>query len=485
MADKDPKSPATTSLAYDEMLPKWDKMSTLLGGTEAMRAAGQLYLPQHPAETDQAYRERLQVTTLTNFVDMTLTSLVSRPFSAPISIGEDVPEDILAILPDVDMQGTSLDRFSRAWFREGLAMTVSAVLVEYPRINKSEDRTLADDRRENLRPYLVRISPENIISVDHEIRDGVEFYTEVRIRTTLVVKDGYAQREVEQIRVLSPGHVQVFELRKTERNRQEWVLVDEYDVDLNFIPIVFFYADRTGLMTGKPPLLDLANLNIRHWQSTSDQISVLTVARFPMLAVSGSLESSEVIVGPNRVLSVTDPSGRYYYVEHTGRAIAAGEKDLLALEEVMAEYGATFLKKRPGGATATARALDSAEVTSALQDMALGFQDCLNQVMYYVAFWMGKRTGPNPGGTFKVKTDFSLSDTDTASLTALQAARANADISRYDYLKMLVRFGVIPDDFPFDENEKRLADEQVEKNKQLEFQAKTEAAARPKPVGAQ
>ena len=55
MDDKDKLSPATTSDAYDRMMPMWQKVEDLLGGTEAMRAAGDRHLPRHPEETDDAY----------------------------------------------------------------------------------------------------------------------------------------------------------------------------------------------------------------------------------------------------------------------------------------------------------------------------------------------------------------------------------------------------------------------------------------------
>ena len=72
---------------------------------------------------------------------------------------------------------------------------------------------------------------------------------------------------------------------------------------------------------GELPLLDLAWLNIAHWQSSSDQRHVLTVARFPMLAGSGVPENTNVVVGPDRMLTTPNADGKFYYVEHTGAAI--------------------------------------------------------------------------------------------------------------------------------------------------------------------
>ena len=216
------------------------------------------------------------------------------------------------------------------------------------------------------------------------------------------------------------------------------------------------YAQREGFLTSKPPLLDLVNMNIAHWQSQSDQTAVLTVARFPMLASSGMMDDDEVVVGPNQWLATRDPQGRVYYVEHSGKAINSGRLDLLDLEEKMAKYGAEFLTKKPGRQTATARALDSAEAISPLQDMTHRFVDSVNVAMQYAADWMGLEFG----GTVDLNTDFGLSGSDGGALTALSNARQSRDISRETYLRELQRYNVLDRSFDIESDGEMLRDEQ-------------------------
>lgn len=463
MADKDPKSPATTSGAYDQMLPRWHVIETLLGGTEAMREAGETYLPRHQEETDQGYRERLASAVLLNRVEQTLDTLSGKPFSEPIKLNEDVPKAIEeTILPDVDLQGNNLDVFARQWFREGMAKALCHVLIDMPRPAPREDgqpRTLADDRREGLRPYWVMIKPECLLFARSEVINGVEVLQHVRIIEHYMEQDGFAEVCKRRIRVLEPGLVQLWEpVKKSNAQKEEWVLADEWATGLNYVPLVTFYADRQGFMMGKPPLLDLAHLNVAHWQSASDQRHILTVSRFPILACSGASgeDSDPVVVGPNKVLYNPDPAGRFYYVEHTGQAIAAGRTDLKDLEEQMAGYGAEFLKRKTGGQTATARALDSAEATSDLSAMTGLFEDALAQALDITAEWM--RLGTN-GGTVELVKDYDLSETDAPGLQALQVAREKRDISRKTYLNGLRLRGVLPEDFDEDEDWEELMEE--------------------------
>lgn len=460
MAEKDPKSPATTSGAYDLMFPRWRLIETLLGGTEAMREAGELYLPRHQEETDKGYQERLASAVLLNMVERTLDTLSGKPFSEPIRLNEDVPQVIKEIiLPDVDLQGNNLDVFARQWFREGLAKAFCHVLVDTPRPAPREDgkpRTLEDDRREGLRPYWVLIKPENLIFARAEVVNGVEVLQHLRIVEHYAEQDGFAEVYRRRIRVLEPGLVQLWE--PAEKQKEEWVLVEEWETGLNYIPLVTFYASRQGFMLGKPPLLDLAHLNVAHWQSASDQRHILTVSRFPILACSGATgeDSDPVVVGPNKVLYNPDPAGRFYYVEHTGQAIAAGRADLQDLEEQMANYGAEFLKRRPGNQTATARALDSAEAVSSLSAMVGVFEDALAQALDITADWLRLGQG---GGTVELVKDYKLEETDTSGLQALQAARERRDISRKTYLNALRLRGVLPEDFDAEEDWEELMEE--------------------------
>lgn len=456
---KDPNDPSTTSLAYDVMAPRWAKIDTLLGGTEAMRAAGETFLPRHPEESYPAYQNRLAVATLLNMTELTLESWTSKPFKDRVNKSDDMPEQFQDYMEDVDLQGNNIDVFARQWFRDGLAKSLSHVLVEFPRKKLREDgqpNTLADDRKQNLRPYFVHIPPENVIFAASEVVHGVETLTHVRIMEHETVVEGFAESIRTTIKVLEPGLVRIYEERKTRNKKVQWVLVDEYTYDLDFIPLVTFYANREGFMVGKPPLTDLADLNISHWQSNSDQRVILTTARFPILALSGGQpEGNALTVGPNQWLFCPDAQGRYYYVEHQGKAIEAGRNDLRDLEDQMSAYGADALRKKPGNPTATAKAIDSAETTSPLQDMAIRFMDALNIALWYMGLWMNTEET----GQLIIETDFGAGNDPTADVKALETARKNRDISRKTYLSELQRREVLSDNFELEDDAVELENE--------------------------
>lgn len=452
------KDPSTTSAAYDYMYPKWKMMNTLLGGTAAMRSAGKEYLPQHPHESDSNYRDRLNTTTLLNMTELTLESLVGKPFSDPVIVN-DAPDTMKEFMEDVDLQGNALGIFCRQWFREGIAKSFAHVLIDMPRVDMTYPRTLADDIAEKNRPYWTLISPENVLFMSFAKVDGVVRPVHIRIWETEIEQDGFAERTVNRIRVLEPGWWFLYEQRLDPRTKKPvWVEVDGGETALDYIPWVTFYASTDGPMTGKPPLEDLAYLNVAHWQSMSDQRNILTVARFPMLAVSGAHDTPNndvMVIGPRQLLATRAENGKFYYVEHTGKAIKAGADDLDKLEQDMAAYGAEFLRKRPGGTTATARALDSAEATSPLQDMTIRFIDCVEQALKITADWEDQKFE----GTVKITTDFGPEEVEDADMRVLAEARRNRDLSRKHFMDEMKRRGALADDFDNEANIEELESE--------------------------
>lgn len=439
------KDPSIPSSAYMHMAPKWSMIETLLGGTSALREAGEDYLPKHTAETQGDYDSRLGQAILYNVTELTLDSLVGRVFREEMKLNDDVPQQIRDLSDDIDLQGNTASTFCTLWFREALAKGFAHCYIDMPALNAEDraQRTLADDMAENRRPFWSLVRPENLIFAFYETYNGVETLTHARIVEHKSELDGFAEVCKTYIRVLTPGHWQLWHnTSEGQKNRKpKWEVESEGDFDLPIIPLVTFYTNKQGPMRAKPPLEDLAYMNIRHWQSNSDQINVLTVARFPMLASSGAqveAGKSSQPIGPRQLLSMRDPNGRFYYVEHSGKAIQAGQDDLEKLEDQMAAYGAEFLRRQVAGRTAFERAADQNEAISPLKRMGIEFGKSVQQALEVTGMWLsidGKETG-----TVTVNLEFTEEqETLPVAVVALTEARKRGDISRRTWINEMKR----------------------------------------------
>lgn len=463
--DKARNDPSTPSQAYLQMTPGWQMINALLGGTEAMRESAEAYLPRHDEESPRNYKERLERSTLFNGFEITLDHLVGQPFSEPMSLNDDVPDQISELASDIDLLGSSISAFCREWFRMGIAKAFSHILIDFSSATQGADgpgnpgapsppRTMADDIKDQRRPFWTQVTPENVICAFSEVINGVEKLTHARIRELVIEKDGFAESLVTQIRVLEPGTWEVYREITDGPDKGKWRKVDEGTSGIDVIPLITFYANRTGFMLGKPPLLDLAYLNVRHWQSTADQINILTVARFPMLAVAGAVDQSgaEMKIGPRSLLGTRDPQGRFYYVEHGGKAIAAGRQDLIDLEKSMAAYGATFLKDRPDREPAATRVIDNAETTNTLKDMALRFADTVSVALDLTARWLKLPEG----GSVTVNTDYTNAQATQSDLQTIVTMRQMNELSHQDTLNELQRRGTLSHTFDQSVNDERI-----------------------------
>lgn len=470
------KDPSKPSLAHQLMAPRIDLVETLMNGTESLRAKGEAYLPKYERESDKNYKERLSRSVLVNYFRRTVESLVGKPFSKPVVIEDDMPKELVDLAENIDHQGNHLNVFARRVFRDGLVKGLTHIMVEYPNTEALGVQTKEDEDRINAKPYFVHIFPENVLAAHYEIRNGEEFLTHVRIYETETVRVEFDEMLVERIRVLEPG---IWQLYQKNPKTKKWELESSGTTTLNYIPLVTYYSEKEDFMMARPPLTDLAYVNVAHYQSGSDQRNILTVSRFPMLAASGiNEEESKTEVGPRQLLTCMDKDGKYYYVEHSGAAISSGREDLKDLEEQMSILGAELLKKS-GNPTATAKAIDTAENTSLLQSMVLSFADSLERCFQIAADWMnlGVETG-----SIVINTDFGLT-LDGQDLQALATARANKDISREAYLHELQRRGALSDDFDVEadaelldkESEKALSDQVLSQRMMAEAVAEVDS----------
>ncbi len=443
---------------YTAMAPVWGMVDSLWGGTRAMRAAAQTYLPMMPDEPVAGYNARLKQSVLTNYYRDTIEKLVSKPLKQPIVFKDDVPVAISEYADNIDGQGTDVDTFAKQVGEAALHHGVTYILVDYPRTDGA--RSIHDERHQSIRPYGIHYRAPQIIGWKTETNNGQLRLTQVRIRETVYQDVGeFEQERVERIRVLEPGFYRVFELRTQADGSEDWVATEGYEVIVNgkpldFIPLIPVYAAQLGYMTAEPRLVDLAYLNIAHWQSDSDQRNILHVARVPILFAAG-LGDEENTVSRLNIAATTYIKGQLgselSYVEHSGKGIEAGRQDLQDLEARMAQMGLNMLVKgKSGTTTATARVLDQSEADSPLGMFARELERVLMLMLDYFGVFMGM--GPDNGGSVELFKDFSLTMRDAEDIKELGNMRARGDISQVTYWQELKRRGMLSDDFdPSDE----------------------------------
>lgn len=439
---------AKRSNAAAKMVEATAKGRALMGGTTAMRAAGRTYLPQFPAESQDAYMERLGLSWLFNGYRKTVRDMTGRVFSKSVEV-LDPPGNLETWLDNIDMQGRDLSTFARGVFEDGLQAGVSYMWVDAPRRQGVVTREVA--QTQNLRPYIVHLSVEDVLGWKAETVNNVMTLTQIRIMERIEEQDPldeFAQKTVEQVRVLDRTDAGVMVRLFRKSDKEDWALYDEpYMTGLSEITVVPFYANRCGFFTGEPLLDDLADVNIAHWQSQSDQRNILHYARVPVLFSSGVNSDDKITISAGMVTTASDPNAKMQWVEHSGQAIGAGRQDLKDLEFQMEAYGLQLLVTKPQQ-SATGEALDAAKETSTLAMTADQLKDALEQAIG----WMCKYGGlGDVVPEVEVNKEFGVTAMTAQEATVLLQSVNTGNMSRETYIKEMVRRGMIAATDPADE----------------------------------
>lgn len=445
------------SAAWKAAAPAWKLVATLNGGTAEMREAGRVYLPQEVKESDAAYEMRLQAATLLPAYRRTVETFVGKPLEKQIQISEDTPEDIFDWLKNVDLTGRDIDIFARDVFKSAINDGLTHILVDYPTVPAAGEETLADERAANRRPYAVHILAKDLIGFKSALVNGKQQLTQIRILESIEESDPsdeFTTIIVKKVRVLEPGRARVF--RQSQEG--QWAIESDNHTTMAEIPLVTVYTNRKGFMLGLPPLLDLAYMNVAHWQSTSDQRTILHVARVPILHIATDAKAEDVMnitIGASRALT-TDKDTTVKFIEHTGAAIAAGQADLDSLKQEMAMYAMELLVQ-PAAITATERIIDKSENDSSLSVMARELRAGLRKMVRYMADWAKKPEGIELGD-IDLRTDFKV-NINASELSTLWNMRINGDLSQESFWFEMQRRGILTDAFDPAQEAAMLADE--------------------------
>lgn len=418
--------------SWVRMEPGWLLIEQLMKGTRGIRQGHRKFLPQFPRESDESYDNRLQKSVLSPFtkrLELMLAGMLTRK---PVRL-TDVSDVVTEQLFDVDLQGNDL----QTWL-----FNTSRIALRYGHVGVLVDAPAAG---QNGRPYWVSYSPREILGFRTEIIEGQQKLTMLRLSETVTVPDGkYGEKDVERVRVLMPGAYEIHE--KDEKG--DYNIVDEGTTSLNEIPFAVAYANRTGVLESMPPLDDIAELNLQHYQVSSDLSNILSVSAIPLLAIYGFPQSAEEIsAGASEALALPE-SARSEYIEPSGNSFDAQFKQLEEIENKINGLGlAAVLGAKLVGETAEAKRIDRSQGDSTMMVVAQQMQDLIDNCLRFHAQYMQQPVA----GSSQVNRDFLGQRLEPQEIQALLQLYTAGTITQDTLLKELANGDVLSEDFDIEE----------------------------------
>jgi hypothetical protein len=396
------QNPSKKASAFAASTTLFHKVDSLRGGTSAMRAAGQELLPKHPEEADENYKKRLSTSTLVNYYNKAIDSAVGRSLAKPIEV-TNLPAPLTPFLADIDGAGSTFDQFAQ----EALWLTIhhgsTYIVADYPTL-EALPTTLAQANTINARPYLVSITAPQVLAAYAKSENGQERLCHFRWSGCEVIPsdDGLEEQRIETVKAYNQpdanGQITLTTWRKIDSgwSQGEPAVI----LGVSSIPVVCAYGWRTGFFTGKPVLTDLADLNVAHWQSLSEQTHILSIARVPFLHVSGqnlnTLEANadgSSTVKPFKLsvhsAAITPENAKIEWVETSGSSISAGAENVDYLERKMDSMGLVPTASKSGNVTATETSINAAESSAQLKSLCVAFGQSLSKALYLLSEFAG------------------------------------------------------------------------------------------------
>ena len=438
------------------MMKGWEIMKAVTLGTEYLRENSEAFLPLEPREDYTAYLARVNRAVFSPYTQRLVRAATGLILRKPITLtGDPYWTDVFA--RDVDGCGSDLDEYARRVLICALTYGHSHTLVDFPAPRGA--KSLAEERAQNRRPYWIEIDPTNIYGwrLDREVNYGS--LIQVRIGEKAIVPDGnFGEKVFDQIRVIEPGKYQIFRQKEQTKDMyvegmansgrfdvpieaKDYEIVESGDFSLGEIPLVTVYAGKTDTLTSKPPLLDIAYLNLSHFQRQADLIHSLHVASQPMLVLEGwDDQTKDMAISVNYAMA-TQPGNKVYYVEPASSAFEAQSAEIEELQRQMATLGISTLSQQKFVAeTADARRLDRMDTNSMLSMVSLDLEQKLQKAFVLSAQYLGLEPPE-----IKINRDLDIERLIGQDITALTTLFDQKVIDRDEFRQILVQGEILPE----------------------------------------
>jgi hypothetical protein len=417
--------------AYRNQEPHWMLIEDLIGGTYEIRRRHRRYLLQEPRELDESYDRRLSTSICPPYYQRLERMLAGMLTRKPVRLN-DTSDQIREQLFNVDLNGNDLNVWTYETARKMIRYGHVGVLVDAP--------------RDGGRPFWCSYTPREILGWRAEIIDGEQKLMQLRLSESIIVPDGdYGEKEVQQIRVLSPGE---FKLFQRDEKKGDFRVVDEGRTSLDRIPFAVAYSNRVNTLESRPPLEDIANLNLKAYQIQSDLDNQLHISAVPMLAFYGFPSAAEeVSAGPGEAIAFP-ADGRAEYIAPSSDAFASQFQRLDQIEKQINELGlSAVLGQKLSAETAEATRLDRSQGDSTMMVIAQNMQDMIDNCLQFHAQYLGDR---QPGSCY-VNRDFLGTRLEPQEIQALLQLYTAGTITQETLLMQLSEGEVLGDDFDVEE----------------------------------
>lgn len=442
---------------YQDWFDVATKVRAFAEGPDAVKAAGETFLPMNPGWTNAQYKNYVELASLYNAVDKTIEAFHGLATRRKWNIT--VPSEMEAYVNDATLSGVSLDEQIRDLLAEQLTVSNVGVLVEWDNIaDRAKTVVYTGESIINWKQGSVngKIGPTMVVlSENYEVTDPNDpFLMTVQTRyRVLILENGVYKQRV----YTDPKDMSSFTELVPARRGQP----------LDFIPFVSINACSINLDKEKPVLRHLTEENISHFRLSADMKWALSFTGKPQPYISGwpaqkqtngtnTPAAKPIVLGSSVVLTL--PTGcDLKMMEYGAGGVSALRQEMQDTEIRMARLGARLLETPIRTETATAADIRHTGETALLANIINNLEIAIIRILEIVAQWSGLNQNDI---AVKFNKDFASGKINAQEITALIGAWQTGAISSADLMHNLYQGEILDpeneDTTVYDSNVKRL-----------------------------
>lgn len=339
---------------YVSQSARWAVCRETIDGEDTVKERGEKYLPMASGKDSYSRKMRYEAfkarTPYVNFVGGAHGIMHSMIFRRSPTVRASDEFLKSGLLQDVDGKGKSLYQFASDSVSDLLKTGFGAWLLDIPQAGEAQ--TKYDAEQNGIRPYLTYYPAEAVINYIYDGSAGARRLKLVVIREFVdVYTDEFTAEAHEQWRVLSINDSGFYEQRIYNPVYENGVITD-MDVSvvpvyingkqLNYIPIVLLPSE----VPEKPPLFDLAMLNVHHYQLTADYTNGVHMTTVPTGYITGYTpkddgSDNDITLGGDAFLTEENSEARFGVLSFSGEGLEHCEK---AIEKIEDQIAGIFMK---------------------------------------------------------------------------------------------------------------------------------------------
>ena len=430
---------------YLKNLIKWQLMRDALAG----EVAKEKYVPKlsdQEAEEYSAYVGRAEFYNATARTQVALTGLL---FAKPPKA--ELPEALKTIAENVSLDDDTLEALAKNIADECLSVGRCGVLVDLPSVEKADYSKLEAERR-NLRAYATLNKAENIINWQTTKINGSNVTSLVVLAETYAepTQDEFVDKIKTRYRVLDlhGGYYRQRVFSETKAGNFE-VVSEIYpsanERKLEYLPFTFFNVNDLKTAVEKPPLLDLAKVNISHFRSEVDLEHGTHFTALPTPYVTGYQGETEgkLKIGSTAVWAINSPDAKVGFLEFSGAGLSTLENRIAVKEKRMSILGARLLldEKKTAEATETLQMRKSGEnavLTSVAATISEGIVSFLKDIAFFENI-------ASENLIYEINTDYNLTMIEPQLLAQIIAGIQSGDIPNEVLYDALLKGELMPE----------------------------------------